>query len=142
MNQIAIQDRMSPEQVYNVHKRLKQSQTKRGTLSAHFIDPTKFDGVINTSSTTPHLDKTVSPRKQDFLTMAHARVTKPDGSTQDITEYNGGVSFELSRGTALAMEVGVINQNFRIFFSFTPRFYYILPWRLRLIPQVNPAEDE
>lgn len=98
--------------------------------------------MINTSSNIPHLDKTVSPRKQDFLTMAHAKITEKNGSSQSITEYNGGVSLQLDRRTALSVEVVALNKNFSVFFSFVPRLYYILPWQLRLVPEVSLADDE
>ena len=40
------------------------------------------------------------------------------------------------------MEVVVLNQNFSTFFSFVPRLYYVLPWRLRLVPELNQNDEE
>ena len=74
--------------------------------------------------------------------MAHAEITKADGSSESITEFNGGIAMELDQRTALSMEVTVLNKNFSVFFSFIPRLYYVLPWRLRLIPEVHQNDDE
>ena len=74
--------------------------------------------------------------------MAHAEITKEDGSSESITEFNGGIAMELDQRTALSMEVTVLNKNFSVFFSFIPRLYYVLPWRLRLIPELNQTDDE
>ena len=40
------------------------------------------------------------------------------------------------------MEVFVLNKNMSVFFSFVPRFYYILPWRLRLVPKSFQEADQ
>ena len=130
-----IESKLSPQDIYHVHQRLKRSAAKRSQLSYAFIDPTKFDAVAGTSSSpVPHLDKTVSPRRGDFLTMSHAAVTQDDGSTESITEFNGGVNVEFNERASMTMEVFVLNKNMSVFFSFIPKFYYILPWQIRLVP--------
>ena len=40
------------------------------------------------------------------------------------------------------MEVVVLNKNFSVFFSFVPRFYYVLPWRYRLISKAEEDYQE
>ena len=40
------------------------------------------------------------------------------------------------------MEVIVLNKQFSVFFSFVPRLYYVLPWRLRLAPEFDKSSEE
>ena len=40
------------------------------------------------------------------------------------------------------MEVIVLNKQFSVFFSFVPRLYYVLPWRLRLVPELDKSSEE
>lgn len=40
------------------------------------------------------------------------------------------------------MEAFIINKNMSVFFSFVPRLYYILPWRLRLVPESSRVEED
>lgn len=79
-----------------MHKRLKQTKSKRSVRQEKFVDTTKFDDLTGTgaSSPMPHLDKTVSARKQDFVTMSHAAVVNQYGEATSITEFNGGVSVD------------------------------------------------
>ena len=94
-----------------------------------------FDSIAGASSSpVPHLDKTVSPRRGDFMTMAHAAVTKDSGATETITEFNGGINYQMSKLASMTLEVFVLNKQMSVFFSMVPKFYYILPWKLRLIP--------
>ena len=63
-------------------------------MHSKFVDASKFEAIVSSTSSSQigHLDKTVSPRKADFLTMTHGAVTDANGATQGITEFNGGMS--------------------------------------------------
>ena len=36
---------------------------------------------------------------------------------------------------AFSVETSILNKDMRIFLHFTPRFYYVVPWRLRFLSQ-------
>lgn len=76
------------------------------------------------------------------MTMATAAVSKDDGTTETITEFNGGINYEMSKRTAITLEAFVLNKKMSVFVSFVPKFYYILPWQLRLIPKSKTVEVE
>ena len=73
--------------------------------------------------------------------MSHAAVTTKDGTTECITEFNGGFKFDLTQGTTLTLETFVLNKNMSVFFSMIPKLYYIVPYRLRLIPDLRSDEQ-
>mmetsp|Transcript_9963 Transcript_9963/g.12458 ORF Transcript_9963/g.12458 Transcript_9963/m.12458 type:complete len:94 (-) Transcript_9963:1462-1743(-) len=74
--------------------------------------------------------------------MSHAAITQKDGSTESITEFNGGVKMELNQRASMTMEVFVLNKNMSVFFSMVPKLYFILPWQLRLIPKSAGASEQ
>ena len=73
--------------------------------------------------------------------MSHAPVTSKDGITDSITEFNGGFKFDLSQGASMTIETFVLNKNMSVFFSLVPKLYYVLPYRIRLVPEIR-SDDQ
>jgi len=41
----------------------------------------------------------------------------------------------------MTIETFVLNKNMSVFFSLVPKLYYILPYRIRLVPEIRTSDQ-